>query len=437
VRSRLTTCYDTTWPFFLLLESGCDPRPSLLAALPTHERLELRVYESLASLENLRTAWEELLLEFQGATVFSTLEWLGPWWRAFGSAQRLRVLGFFDSSGRLAALAPLSLADYRAPLGIKLKLLRMMGDGSGDSDNLDLPVRPGYEKRVVSTLLDYLTTAAFSWDFCQLNTLPDDSPCGSALLEELQGRQWTRFAEVRPRLAVEMPDNWEQYLRQLTSKERGKVGLRTRRLQKHYNVRYIKCTESALQPALDALFRLHQDRWQVRGESGSFASGERRQFYEELSHALLERGWLEFWLLELDGKEVAAQYGFRYGKTVFSLQEGFDLTHSSDSVGYVLRAHVLKQLIADGVCRYDFLAGQGEAKSRWGAQLGHYVDIHFARPWSLGAIYLQSLHRAESAKRQLRARLPPKAWTALHAVNVRLRGGRGRKPGITNAESQE
>jgi len=425
-----------TWPL-LSLKPHCERWPGSSSALHTHEQLEVSIHESLASLESLRNAWEQLLSEFRGPTVFSTLEWLVPWWRAFGRDQELKVLGFFDSPGRLVALAPLSLAGHRTALGLNLTLLRMMGDGSGDSDNLDLPVRPGYEKRLAITLLDYLATAAFSWDFCQLNTLPGDSPAGNALREELQRRMWTRFAEPRPRLVVEMPDHWEEYLRQLTSKERGKVGVRTRRLEKHYSVRYIKCAESELQPALDVLFRLHQSRWQVRGESGSFASSERRQFYEELSQALLKRGWLEFWLLELNGKRVAAQFGFRYGKTVFSLQEGFDLAHSSDSVGYVLRAHVLKQLITDGVRRYDFLAGQSEAKSRWGAQLGHYVDIHFARPWSVGALYLQGLHRAESVKRQLRARLPRTAWAALHAVNARLRRGPDRKPSTTNAEPKE
>jgi CelD/BcsL family acetyltransferase involved in cellulose biosynthesis len=286
-------------------------------------------------------------------------------------------------------------------------------------------------------LLDYLTTAAFSWDLCELNTLPDDSPGGSALREELQRWRWTHFATPRPRLAVDLPDNWEGYLRQLTSKERGKVGLRTRRLEKHYSVRYIKCTESELQPALDALFRLHQGRWELRGQSGSFASSQRRQFYGELSCALLKRCRLEFWLLELDGKMVAAQFGFRYGVTAFSLQEGFDLAHSSDSVGYVLRAHVLKQLIADGVRRYDFLAGESEAKTRWGARLGHYLDICFARPWSVGALYLQSVHRAASAKGQLRSRLPGAVWAGLHAVNARLRGGRHRKSGSEKNEPLE
>ncbi len=82
----------------------------------------------------------------------------------------------------------------------------------------------------------------------------------------------------------------------------------------------------------------------------------------------MARKWLEFWLLELDGKAVAAQFRFRYRDTFFALQEGFDPAYSTDSVGHALRGYVIRQLIAEGVRRYDFLAGQDPSKDRLGAQ---------------------------------------------------------------------
>jgi hypothetical protein len=51
-----------------------------------------------------------------------------------------------------------------------------------------------------------------------------------------------------------------------------------------------------------------------------------------MAHLLLNRGWLEFWLLKLDEQPAAAQFGFRYDRTVFQLQEGFDPAYSADSV---------------------------------------------------------------------------------------------------------
>jgi CelD/BcsL family acetyltransferase involved in cellulose biosynthesis len=80
------------------------------------------------------------------------------------------------------------------------------------------------------------------------------------------------------------------------------------------------------------LFNLHQKRWQSVGRPGSFARTARREFYYEMAHLLLNRGWLEFWLLKLDEQPAAAQFGFRYDRTVFQLQEGFDPAYSADSV---------------------------------------------------------------------------------------------------------
>ena len=92
--------------------------------------------------------------------------------------------------------------------------------------------------------------------------------------------------------------------------------------------------------------------------------------------------------MEIDDVPVAAQIGMRYGDAVCALQEGFDPAYASDSVGYVLRSHVLQKSIEGGVRFYDFLCGDQESKQRWGADVGHYLDIHFARRVSVGAVYM-------------------------------------------------
>ena len=387
------------------------------------EKLEVRLYESLDALQGLLPAWEELLSDFRTATIFSTWAWLVPWWRAFSQNQRLMVFGFFDSNDRLVALAPLASTKLRTAIGLDLHCLKLMGDGSQDSDNLDVPVRFGYEKEVARTLLDYLENIPDFWDLSRFNTLPTDSPFAIALLLELERRQWIRFTESRPRLVVDLPDSWEEYLQHLSKRERGNVRNQARRLEKDYGVRYLKCTEEEeLKPALETLFQLHQKRWELRGERGTFACRERQRFYEDLSLGLLKRDRLEFWLLELNGVTVAAQFGLRDRDTVFALQVGFDPAYSASSVGFLLTAHVLQRLIEDGVREYDFLAGGGQAKERWGTRQESYTDIHFARPWTLGSSYLQALDRSIAAKAQLRAHLPRWAWNILHTLNIKLRG---------------
>ena len=74
------------------------------------QNLNVRVLTTLESLEKLRPAWERIALPVSSASIFSSWEWLAPWWRAFGADQQLHVLAFEDMSSRLVGLAPLSSA---------------------------------------------------------------------------------------------------------------------------------------------------------------------------------------------------------------------------------------------------------------------------------------------------------------------------------------
>src|SRR5579885_1155993 len=88
----------------------------------------------------------------------------------------------------------------------------------------------------------------------------------------------------------------------------------------------------------------------------------------------------------------------------------------------IMRVYVLKSLIGEGVRCYDFLGGVDPSKARWGAKTGTYLDLHFAVPCSRGSIYLQLKHRAQESKQRLREIMPPRAWSLLHSVNMKLRG---------------
>jgi CelD/BcsL family acetyltransferase involved in cellulose biosynthesis len=388
----------------------------------SEKRLEIRTYRRLDELQAIRTSWEDLLANYPLATTFSTPEWLFPWWQSFGKNQELLVAGFFADS-RLIGLAPLSLAPFRAAKIIPLRRLRLMGDGSKDSDNLDLPVRPGFEGRFASSLLDFLERESNCWDVCELNTLPPQSPGAHALRQVLGQNKWLAIEKHSPSSVIALPATWEEYLRGLSAKERGKIGLRARRLQKKYATRIRKCTEEVeMESLLRALYELHGKHWLLRGLPGTLHLPARRQFYGEMARLLLARHRLEFWVLELNGNVVAAQFGLRHGSTVFSLQEGFDPDCAADSVGYVLRSQVLKQLIADGVRRYDFLGGSDDSKMRWGAQAAHYLNLSFARPFSAGAAYLQLQRYAGQNKAWLRRNLPATAWDLLHKTNIAIRG---------------
>jgi len=132
-----------------------------------------------------------------------------------------------------------------------------------------------------------------------------------------------------------------------------------------------------------------------------------------MAHAFLERGWLEFWLLILEDETVAAQFCFRYGKTVYLLQEGFNPKYAAEKIGYALRAHVLQEMIRSGATRYDFLGGADAYKLKFGAHEGAYLTLNFAGPSWLGRWYLALHRQKQQVKRWLKTRLLARVVTAL------------------------
>lgn len=208
----------------------------------------------------------------------------------------------------------------------------------------------------------------------------------------------------------------------LSKEDRQNLIRYSRRIERRYSSRIYRCTDPhQLQSCLDAMFRLHQERWQSSGQPGSFSSVERRDFYAVLSRRLLDRRCLELWALELDGEIVAVQFALRYRESVFQLQEGYDHRRNSDRLGFVLRGEVLKQLISEGVRTYDFLGGDDPYKARWAARDGHYRQLHFAPRFRLAGAWLQLVDKSAKSKERLRQRLPNSAWSLLHNAHLAIR----------------
>jgi CelD/BcsL family acetyltransferase involved in cellulose biosynthesis len=390
---------------------------------------ELRVYRNLDELQGLRTAWDELLSVYPLSSTFSTWEWLSCWWRSFGRDRALLVLALFGTDRRLDGLALFSISEERFAGPVRLRVLRLMGDGSADSDNLDLPVRPGFEQAFAEVVFRYLEEHRALWDLWELSTLPVHSPVATAIAACAASGNWRCCEYFSPSSAILLPDTWEQYLGKISSEDRKNLVRYTKRLNRRYKTEIYRVTKEEEMPrCLDALFRLHQERWQSSGEAGSFSSSARQEFYDRLSRCLLSRGWLELWVVELDGEIAAVQFAFRYRDTVYQLQEGYDHSRPSDRIGYVLRGEVLQQLISERVEKYDFLGGEDAYKARWGAEPSRYRRICFARALTLAAFLLWATDASQRSKNWLRRTLPSPAWELLHRLNIALRGGSGADP---------
>jgi CelD/BcsL family acetyltransferase involved in cellulose biosynthesis len=375
------------------------------ASVPENAMLSVRVCHSWEELEQFREPWNSLLLASPACSIFQTPEWLAAWWQAFGQDRKLLALIFADGNGSTVGIAPFYV-DLKSFLGLACPTLRMAGAGSGDSDALDFITAPGYEQRCAQAFASWLAQER-NWSICSLDTFPQKSPVAQHLFQLAQEAGWRTDRTLTPNFVIELPPTWPAYLSQLESSFRPLLTRYPRRLQTRYRVRIFRCErDEDVNAHLPTLFRLHQMRWTGRGETGAFALAARRNFYFRMAAAFLQRGWLEFWLLELDGAIVGAQFCFRYNNTVSLLQEGFDPQFAAEKIGYALRAHVLEECIRSGVRRYDFLGGADAYKARFGAQQANYLNLSFAGPSRIGRAYLALQQRQRQIKSWLKRRLP-------------------------------
>jgi CelD/BcsL family acetyltransferase involved in cellulose biosynthesis len=70
-------------------------------------------------------------------------------------------------------------------------------------------------------------------------------------------------------------------------------------------------------------------------------------------------------LLEVQGRPVAALYGFSLGRRFLYFQSGMDPHWAHHSVGLIMMGCVIEQSIKDGHREFDFLRGDEAYKYQW------------------------------------------------------------------------
>jgi CelD/BcsL family acetyltransferase involved in cellulose biosynthesis len=201
--------------------------------------------------------------------------------------------------------------------------------------------------------------------------LPQLSRHGScaALLADLLGRRGWRTLERVTHLCpyVDLRERgWEEYLQGLGPRHRENVRRRIRKLEAAHAVSFTRVERPEQLPeAFAELLRLHHLRWSPRGGSDGLHTPGLVAFHRDFARLALERGWLRLHLLRLDGRPVAAIYGFRYRDRFLYYQGGFDPAFAHLAVGLVSMAFAIREAIAEGAREFDFLHGDEPYKFLW------------------------------------------------------------------------
>lgn len=377
--------------------------------------MKIAVYERWREVEQLRPQWNPLLQRSVTNTFFLTWEWLASWWNAYGAGREPFILAAWEGT-RLIGLAPLYVERVRK-MGATWKILRLAGDGSNDSDYLDLFAEAGREAEFAEEVLKHLNSRRDAWDVLELHGPRESSPFVAAVQHGFQLQGWKFETQDVPCLTLELPGTWDEYLQNLRPRFRTKLRSGLAFVEQQIQLSPVACTtEEQLCKWLPPFFELHGKRWHTRGQAGVFGNEAKRAFYFEMSRAALQSGTLSFHRLDWGERPLAFQYGFNYGNQFLLLQEAYDPEFESLRPGLALRGFRLREMIAEGVKQYDFLAGVAPHKLEWGAAMRHSVKIVAAASPLAASVFLKAPALREQAKEMVRPFVP----ASLLALRKRL-----------------
>ena len=357
-----------------------------------------------------RDAWDRLLAATPAATPFSRWTLHRAWWDAYGDTAHEQYLCLTAGDGAapdgseeadpddLVAIVPLMHRHEVEPTdaatatalrrsGRQVSLVEpdakavFMG-ASYHADYATLLASPADLPAVARAVVQSLAEQPDPehgdqlWDVVDLRRLRADDASLPALEDAFRDaadtHQWQVVREeedVCPVATLPADGDWEVYLASLDKKSRHEIRRKMRRAESSgpLEFRLVDPTPETV----DVFIDLHQSRWGDEGLFPDTPGGERsRRFLHRLAELETAEGdgrQLQLGRMDAGGRLVFATVGFDDGTTCYFYNAGMDPEARELSPGVTGTAAYIRDRLAAGRRRFDFLRGNEPYKYEWGA----------------------------------------------------------------------
>ncbi len=336
--------------------------------------MRVTVLKEIPEDPDLSAAWNTLVLAMENPEVFFTYQWALAASRGF--QKHLSTLLFliydFDQLAGVAALA----IDPKAPRAAFFLT-------SSTADYCDIVSTPENRRAVILALLEEIQKLGLH-DLVLANV-----PANSATLQELPAVASSRRFYVTSRSAykcgvVQLSSEGQRQtlLRSLSGKSREKRALE--RLTTLGSVKVMHLTEpKQIGASLESIVSAQISRFLASNRVSPLVGPERRAFLQQLSDLLSQSGWLKISQLEIDGRPVAWNYGFRFGGSWFWYLPTFEMEYAHVSPGSCLLRLLVEEGARDTSLRWlDLGLGEESYKERYANETRQtrYVRVSHSFP---------------------------------------------------------
>ena len=313
------------------------------------------------------SAWDAVAGAARLRCPFLGWTWQTHWAAVFAEGRRLDVRYVRDADGRVLAILPL----YETESGA----LELLG-GAEVSDYLDLIAVAGHEEEAWAALLAARAAERARW---VLHAVPASSPTVRALpaLAATVGLGADVMLEERcPVLGL--PSSWDTYLASLSGKHRHELTRKIRRFEREApeGRAVVVRGPEAVAARLGDFLALHR---RSRVGKAKIMDERMERFFRAALPALAEHDGVALWFLEAAGAPIASFVCLEWDGTVGLYNSGFAPEAASLSPGLVLLSHLIRDAIARGRARFDFLRGEERYKLEFEPTLEEVFRVTIGR----------------------------------------------------------
>jgi len=341
------------------------------------EPMHVELLTSEDTFDRLQSIWQALEKADPDCQPFNTWSWLSLWWQHYRKDGDSLAILIVRQGRKVVAIAPFYVGYVPELRYMRISLLRFIGTGGDTSpDYMNIIALPQWRVAAEQAIIGHLPQVP-GWHKLLLRDVSKGSTlalCIQTFIESQAGFAWPIKQNLI--LRARLPESWDAYKAQLSRKRRKQINHRRNRLDAAGDWALSICSsEIELQEAVEALKKLHRQRWNSKGKAGRFAS----QNYIQFHSAVIKRFFADhcLWLatLRLDNEIIGVQYIFLWRGELLFYQSGYSPEHDCLSPGHVLFTYTIQRAIEQGLTGIDMLKGDYVYKSAY-AKSEFYTSDH-------------------------------------------------------------
>jgi CelD/BcsL family acetyltransferase involved in cellulose biosynthesis len=313
-------------------------KANLKANLQNTQKLQIQIVQSFEKLKLYADSWNDLAFKSPQQLPMSSYAWVSSYFEHYVKADESWICLFAYKDSELVGVLPLVVSP-RYFLGFKVVLL--LTRSSTQSCSIDILAKQGLENVVIPTLINAATKYYPNLIGIRLERIPENSPTIAALEHIADVNLIKEFDSVGAYLKI--TGSFEEYRANLSSNFRSNLNKAAKKLHQLTGVKTTLLQGSKADVKyLSELIDVEIKSW--KGTTGTAICDSLTDilFYKNLTPRLLEADFLEWHILEAEGKIIAINLGVRLKRSILVWKLAYDPNYSKCSPGSILMEQVVK-----------------------------------------------------------------------------------------------